>query len=271
MLNSDSKNKFDYWDQIYQETKLLPRLNIWRAYMQQLYLELITKWIENFEQSPCLKTDLFEEAITEHNLLSLFPDDSVGLDCSLSISNAAYKRLTKNQKKVFIINADLRSIPLANKSIKHIFSGSSLDHFQNKLELEASLKELARILSSEGTLVLTLDNPHNPVVWLRNKLPFKLLNKLGLVPYYVGATLTRQELCKYLKNLGLEIQEITAISHVPRAPAIWLVSLLEKLGIKSIDTQVRKIFLYFEKLNLLPTRYLTGYYLAVKVIKPVSN
>lgn len=267
MPKLDSKTTFDYWDQIYQETTISPRLNVWRAYMQHLYLELVTKWINNFEQSPCLKTDLFEEAITEHNLLSLFPDGSVGLDCSLSISKAAYKRLKQTQKEVFIINADLRNIPLASKSIKHIFSGSSLDHFQHKHELDASLKELARILSLDGTLVLTLDNPHNPVIWLRNKLPFKLLNKLGLVPYYVGATLPQQELRKSLENLGLEIQEITAISHVPRLPAIFLVSLLEKLGIKSIDTQLRKIFLYFEKLNLLPSRYLTGYYLAVKAIK----
>lgn len=271
MPKLDSKNKFDYWDQIYQETTISPRLNIWRAYMQELYLELVTKWINNFEQSPCLKTDLFEEAITEHNLLSFFPNGSVGLDCSLSITKAAYKRLKQTQKEVFIINADLRNIPLSSKSIKHIFSGSSLDHFQHKHELDASLKELARILSLDGTLVLTLDNPHNPVIWLRNKLPFKLLNKLGLVPYYVGATLTRQELCKSLENLDLEIKEITAISHVPRVLAIFLVSLLEKLGVKSLDTQLRKIFLYFEKLNSLPTRYFTGYYLAIKVIKPRSN
>jgi hypothetical protein len=238
MLNSDSKNKFDYWDQIYQETTISPQLKVWRAYMQELYLELVTKWINNFEQSPCLKTDLFEEAITEHNLLSLFPDGSVGLDCSLSISKAANKRLKHAHKQVFIINADLRHIPLANKSIKHIFSGSSLDHFQYKQELETSLKELTRILSLEGTLVLTLDNPHNPIIWLRNKLPFKLLNTLGLVPYYVGATLTQQELCKSLESLGLEIKEFTTISHVPRLPAIFLVSLLEKLGIKSIDTKL---------------------------------
>ena len=65
---------------------------------------------------------------------------------------------------------------------------STLDHFRDPEDLAASLRQLGRIVRPGGLLLLTLDNPTNPLVALRNALPFGLLNRLGLSPYFVGAT-----------------------------------------------------------------------------------
>ena len=59
-----------------------------------------------------------------------------------------------------------------------------------------------------GTLLITLDNGRNPLVALRNLLPFSLLRRLGLVPYYVGPTLGPTQLIDYLRAAGFAVSPI---------------------------------------------------------------
>ena len=60
--------------------------------------------------------------------------------------------------------ADVRSLPFAEASFGVVFSGSTLDHFESAADIQRSLGELYRVLRPGGTLILTLDNPANPLI-----------------------------------------------------------------------------------------------------------
>lgn len=256
-----------YWDRVLLEFHRGASIRIWRAYMQKIYKRLITDWLPEINSGLNLKTDLFEEAISSHHLLSELGSESIGIDCSLEMVIAARERLRSEGNSCLFVIGDLRRLPLKLGIIKSILSGSSLDHFQDKKDIEVSLAELARVLMPGGTLVITFDNRHNPIVWLRNRLPFNWLSRLRLVPYYVGATYNRSEAYQNLQSLGFTITDMTTVAHAPRILAIWFVMLSEYLGWAPLQALIARILDAFEILKRWPTRYLTGYYIAIRAEK----
>lgn len=211
-----------------------------------------------------LKTDLFEEAVSAHHPLLDLGEQAMGIDLSLRTARFARRRAPSAARSRLLV-ADLRALPLASNSLPGILSGSSLDHFSERPHLVEGLRELARVLAPGGTLLLTLDNPHNPVVWLRNRLPFGLLERLGFVPYFVGVTLTRAEAERELAAAGLRVVERRAVAHAPRVPAIWAAKAVAWLGLG--EEPLVAFLVAFERLAGWPTRFLTGYYLAFRAIK----
>src|SRR5207249_1267120 len=194
----------------------------------------------------------------------------IGIDCSLATVLAARERLRRTgAHRVFVV-ADLRAIPLRAGAVGHILAGSSLDHFPDKTDIATSLSELARVLSPGGTLVVTFDNPHNLAVWLRNHLPFAWLNRLGVVPYYVGQTYGRAEGRARLEAAGFAVTDVTAVAHAVRAPAIWLTALAESCNAPRLERLLGRTLRAFERLERWPTRYRTGYYLAFRAEKRAS-
>ena len=259
-----------YWDDVLTTARESAPIHVWRTYMQRVYQCLVQDWLPAVESGRSLKTDLFEEAVTPHYLLADLGPRSIGIDVSPGVVQAARKRLASDQRVFSLLVGDVRQLPIKSGTIRHILSGSSLDHFLDKSDVAASLAELVRVLCPGGVLVVTFDNPHNPLVRLRNQLPFDWLYRLGLVPYYVGATYGRKEACQQLKALGLRVTEVTAVAHVPRAPAIWLSVLVERAGWKLLESVTPRVLDAFEVLKHWPTRYWTGYYFAVKVVKPMK-
>jgi SAM-dependent methyltransferase len=256
-----------YWDQVVAETRQRAPLDQWRAYMQRVYARLLRVWLPPWGAGRGLKTDLFEEAVSPYHLLPALGPGGVGLDLSLATVAAARERLDRDGGRHLFVVADLRAIPLRTGAVARILAGSSLDHFQDKADIATSLAELGRVLSRQGTLVVTFDNPHNPVIWLRNRLPFSWLNRLGLVPYYVGQTYGRAEARAQLESLGFAVTDVTAVAHALRAPAIWLVALAERLNAASFRSLLARALDAFETLERWPTRYRTGYYLAFRAEK----
>jgi SAM-dependent methyltransferase len=232
--------------------------------MRDVYRRLILEWLDTANEKIRLKTDLFEEAVSSFNPLSDLGEGSLGFDVSLNVVQSAHAALP--QDKAFkLLVADLRKIPLEPRSVGGILSGSSLDHFSTVSDLHQGLSELERILAPGGILVLTLDNLHNPLIWIRDHLPFPILNKLGIVPYYFGKTLRREEVRQKLNSLGFDVSYMTAVAHAPRAPAIWTVRIAERFGWR--HDWLLKFLPQFEALENWPTRYLTGYYLALRAVK----
>lgn len=256
----------EYWDGLLTEFKSQsPALRLWRAYMRQVYSRLIGQW---FGQAPatCLKTDLFEEAISEEGPLQDLSPQALGMDGSFEVVNGARVNFSRRGAWPRLVVGDLRHIPLKNGALNGILSGSSLDHFADPAEIAISLAELRRILAPGGVLIITFDNPHNPVVWLRNHLPFRWLNRLGLVPYYVGPTYTRQQGLEHLTVLGFKVTQVTAVAHAPRVLAMALVRVAEALRWPFLMKLVQSAMQAAEVLERLPTRYLTGYYLAFRAV-----
>jgi SAM-dependent methyltransferase len=251
-----------YWDSVLNDFQNAAPLMPWRAYMQHVYAQLVAAWMP--ASVPALKTDLFEEAVTPYHVLGELGPGSIGIDCSPGIVQQARKRLGDTYH---LVVGDLRDIPLRTGSVSRILAGSSLDHFSDKRDIAVALAELARVLKPGGMLVVTFDNPHNPVVWLRNHLPFALLHRVGIVPYYVGPTYGRAEAERTLNGLGLQVTATTVVAHAPRAPAIWLAMLAGRLPHPGFGRLVEALLGRFEVLERLPTRYRTGYYLALRAEK----
>jgi SAM-dependent methyltransferase len=252
-----------YWDAVIAERRR-PSLDAWYAYMRRVYTRLIDAWIPCAGLGGGLKTDLFEEAITQYSLLPHMGVDSLGIDCSVAVVRAAQARLQARGRHCLLVVGDLRQLPIRSASLQYVLSGSSLDHFSCQDEIAICLGELHRVLVAGGTAVFTFDNPHNPIVWLRNRLPFTWLKRIGLLPYYVGATYTREEAHHELETAGFEVMAMTAVVHAPRVIAIWLIALLECLGWVCpwpADT-IAGMLDIFEILQYWPTRYRTGYYIA---------
>ena len=162
------------------------------------------------------------------------------------------------------VSADVRSLPFRAESFDGIVSNSTLDHFESMEDLSSALKELRRVLRPGGQLILTLDNPINPVVFLRNRLPSGLLRKIGAVPYYVGRTLGTRRLKRLLKELGFQLLETDVILHCPRILAVILAGWMEKHASRETQRKFLSLLMSFEKMSKLPTRFLTGYFVAVR-------
>jgi len=223
-----------------------------------------------------LKTDLFDEAVSEglYPALAAKADRVVGVDDSETVVSAAQARHATLVGRC----ADVRDLPFADGEFDAVLSNSTLDHFDSTDEIFAALRELRRVLRRGGTLVLTLDNPMNPIIALSKILPRRSLNRawvrfghasssIGLLPYYVGATLSIGELRRSLPPLGFDIRESGAIVHAPRIVAAVVADVLQKRASTPAQQRFLRLLLAGETLAGLPTRYVTGHLVAVRAIR----
>jgi len=261
----------DYWDIIAAETGGKDLDDFWRAHLKEIYRDLRDRWREGIRPGRMLKTDLYDEAVSRHGLIPVFGsgcDQIIGTDVSLLAARGAKQRLADEwgrwQK---IVVSDARRHAFKSNVFDEIISNSTLDHFSDKKDILESLRELRRILKPGGLLIITLDNPWNPVVLLRNKLPYRLLKSLGVIPFFMGVTLSRPELVRALESNGFGVRDSTAIVHSPRILAIWTGRVLGRIGLGGIRAVFHRLLWAFECLEGLPTRCLTGYYVAVKARK----
>ena len=260
-----------YWDAIAAESAGRGREELWRAHLRELYRNLKDRWRQAEKPLCTLKTDLYDEAVSTHNLISLFGTESeriVGTDVSLETARAAKRRMADEWGGwSSIAVSDARRQAFKSSVFDEVLSNSTLDHFADKSHILESLEELWRIMKPGGTLIITLDNPWNPVVWVRNRLPYRLLKAAGLVPFYMGATLSGPELVRALEAKGFRVCDSSAIAHGPRILAIWTGRLLARTPHERIRGGFHRVLRMFERLEALPTKYLTGYYVAVKAVK----
>lgn len=237
---------------------------LWRAHADAVNVALLERWLGTARLSRALKTDLFDEGVAE----GLFPWLAargvavVGIDVSPDVVEAARRRYPELDARL----ADVRALPFADGEFDVVVSNSTLDHFDSKSEVDEAIAEIARVLAPGGVLVLTLDNPLNPIVALRNALPFRWLHALRLVPYYTGATYAPRRLRASLRRHGLEPDQESSILHCPRVLAVALAGLLERLGGVGASRYLN-VLSRFERLGALPTCYVTGYFVAVRAVK----
>ena len=144
----------DYWNSVGSKSKDFNHEEVWRAYLREVYRTLGTRWWEGERIGRTLKTDLYDEAVSRHSLVSLFENQSacmVGMDVSLETARAARRRLEQTGKGWNrIAVSDARRQAFKSQVFDVILSNSTLDHFSDRADLAASLEELYRILKSGG-------------------------------------------------------------------------------------------------------------------------
>jgi SAM-dependent methyltransferase len=239
--------------------------SLWRVHSDAVNLDLLGRWLPGERVKFLLKTDAFDEAFG-HGLYPLLKTKSehvVIIDVAVSTFRLARAR----HGSLCVIGADARCLPFANGAFDTIVSFSTLDHFHSREEIVASLREFRRVLRSPGQLFLTLDNQANPIIRLRNALPFGLLRRLQLVPYYVGVTYGPRGLRSILQEVGFDVREVGAVLHCPRVLAVAIAHLLERHAGQATQRRFLRLLLTFERLAYWPTQFLTGHFVAVRALK----
>lgn len=213
-----------------------------------------------------LKTDVFDEAVG----VGLFPflraraETVVGID----VSSGAVARAVAQYPELRAEQGDIRALACADGEFDLVVSNSTLDHLESLDDIRSGLAELYRVLRPGGVLVLTLDNVANPGVALRNRFP-GLLRRLGVVPYPLGVTCGPSLARVLVREAGFDVVATGATMHVPRVLVLLMVRVLRPGS--AGDTKLLRFLLGFERLSRLPTRYLTGQYVALRATKPVDE
>lgn len=254
-----------YWSRVLGDFVAGGGEPVWRQYCDQMYGEIVGKWLRVATGENVLKTDLFDEAVGDGLAvqMSACSANLHGIDVSPDVVKAATDRHPEIRGDV----ADVRALPFEDRMFDAIISNSTLDHFPSRFDIAKSLKEFGRVLRPGGRLFVSLDNLANPVIAVRQILPFRLLNSLGVLPYFTGATLGPVGLRKYLIDAGFSVESMKAIMHVPRLPAIrYCRSRRGKLD----DAASHRVIAHmkgYERMGRWPTRYITGYYVAALAVR----
>jgi SAM-dependent methyltransferase len=259
------ENKVDYWDYIAHEWKAGRSDYLWRKHSDAVNMALLSRWLPENPVRRLLKTDLFDEAVSEGLVpfLRLRANTMVGMDVSLMTLRRAQRCLQVGR----IVFADVRKLPFAKESFDVVVSNSTLDHFHSIEEIRSSLQELHRVIRTGGQLLLTMDNPANPAIALRNALPFKMLYRFGVVPYYVGVTCRPRRLQRILQEVGLETLEMTAVLHCPRILAVSIARIFQAKAAPPTQNIFLSWLMECERMACWPTRFLTGNYIAARCVK----
>jgi SAM-dependent methyltransferase len=238
---------------------------VWRRFCDELHQGILSDWTAGRHFASALKTDLFDEAVGEglFGWLSAVSDRVEGIDVASGIVAQAAQR----HPGLIARQADVRHLEDHSAgSFDLIVSNSTLDHFPHEHDLTVALCELARTLRPGGLFFVTLDNPRNPVVALRNRLTRPWMGSTSLVPYFMGHTVPLAELTRRLTASGLQVERTGYLMHVPRLLCLHACRLV------SVDSWVGSALLRCmhacELWNRLPTRCRTGHFSAVLARKP---
>lgn len=220
-------------------------------------LDLVAAWAPD-RVRVALKTDLFEEAYGKDALLDalagLYPV-IVGMDISHVVAHAAMRRLMGSRHVV----GDTCDLPFTDASIDLIVSISTLDHLP-PAALPGALAELCRVLAPGGCIVLTLDSRHNPLHVFSNALRRRLGRIHAERCYTVG------EIRGALAGQPVTVTEVTAIYHV-QFPVNYLAKRADRLFGARADRLIGAVIRASAVLGRLPTRLLTGRYIALRIVK----
>jgi SAM-dependent methyltransferase len=262
----------DSWDGVGAAWSSARPQRLWRDFTDQHQLTLVRRWLDRGGEggagphdpgaaaTTVLKTDLFDEVAGRGLVAAL---TAAGLRVTaVDVSPGIVAEATSRNPGLEAIAADVRTLPFPEGAFDAVFSGSTLDHFESTADIEAALVELQRVLRPGGRMVLTLDNPANPLIWLRNGPLLALLRRIGVVPYQVGVTLGPRALTAAVRRAGFDVVEATAVMHCPRVLAVAMARLVEGLPQACRDAFFRSLAAC-EWLERLPTRWLTGHYTAI--------
>lgn len=269
LLSTPTHGQGDYWDGVGAAWTATQPQRLWREFTDRHQLTLVHRWLGRAvevgggPQKTLLKTDLFDEVAGSGVVAGLV---TAGLRVTaVDVSPTIVAEAVARNPGIEAVVADVRTLPFKDAMFDAVFSGSTLDHFESEADINASLVELRRVLRTGGRLIVTMDNPVNPLIRLRNGPLLSLLRRIGVVPYQVGVTLGPRALEVAVREAGFDLVDVTAVMHCPRVIAVAVARVIERLPRACGDAFVRCLDAC-ELLESLPTRWLTGHYVALCAI-----
>jgi SAM-dependent methyltransferase len=255
----DARTTQAEWDQVAATWPVRQPVPLWRLQSDTVNSALVRRWLPS-PIGRVLKTDLFDEYVSDGLYAALAERGAqlTGMDASPLVADNVRERFG-----IEAVSADVRDLPFADGSFDAVLSNSTLDHFRRAAEVELALGELARVLRPGGRLVLTLDNPINPIIALRNRLPSRLVHAVRRVAFEPGWTCGPRRARRMLEEAGLRVGEVTAVLHAPRTALAAIGA-----GGGRARSLALRIALAAEGLERLPTRFLTGHYVALEARRP---
>ena len=263
-INSNS------WDKVAENKEFHSDSSAFYLYKRQELINLIQKWGDKYiKKGKILKTDLIEEALREDHVLFWLAENNqevFGMDISPKVTSYAKVRSGIYHSKLNFAAADVRRLPFPDACFDLIISNSTCDHFP---EIDFALKELYRVIKSNGILIITLHNKLDLTFWL-----FIILKKIvNFKPeLHFESCYTPRGLQHRLKKAGFFIQDSSPSLHVPFA-LISLMTTLEKWTYGKSHRNILKIngkiVQFFEKINEKDKilNYLFSSLVACKAIK----
>ncbi|GAB4405213.1 MAG: hypothetical protein OHK0021_17340 [Bryobacter sp.] len=192
-----------------------------------------------------LKTDLFEDAFGEDELLGEFPVSPrllCGVELAFSTTQRAQSRFPHLRGQLAV--GDLRNLPFRPGSFDLIVSTSSLDHFATVEEWEGALLGLLKLLAPGGVALLTFDNPANPLYHC-----LRWGARLGLLPFALGFTPNLETVERRAVAAGYTVLSQSFAIYNPRGLSTALFLGLRKLLGGRADGAVRWCLQAFAKLG----------------------
>jgi SAM-dependent methyltransferase len=234
---------------------------------RDVHLELIRRRTAGAPVARALKTDLFEDAFGPDCLLdALFLDAPVvcGMDEAWNTARAAARRLAG--RRLCVVVTDVRRLGFSTGAFDVVVSPSTLDHFERREDYLLALAELARVVRPGGLVIVTMDNPWNPLYG-----PLRWASRRGLLPFPLGYTPSVRRLEQDLRDVGLVPEGRDWLLHNPRGLSTALFLALRRVLGRRADAPVGALLAAFALLGRAPTRPMTACFHAVTARRAASS
>jgi ubiquinone/menaquinone biosynthesis C-methylase UbiE len=234
---------------------------------RRVHQDLIRRWTRDLDVSRLLKTDTFEEACGEEQILfDLFPSAPCAIGMDLAWRTAHNARVRCPNPGIHFLAGDVRSLAVRSESLDAIVSTSTLDHLDSSEELSAALREFTRVLRPGGLAIVTVDNPQNPLY-----APLRWASQRGWAPFVLGYTVSLPGLVRRLEEARLEVVATDTLIHNPRLISTLLFLALRRLLGRHADLPIHALLRIFTALGHLPTRRFTACFVAACARKPALD
>jgi SAM-dependent methyltransferase len=257
------------WDRVVEDWLAEHPHSEWRTHSDQVNAGLLARWLPESSDGRLLKTDLFDEIASDglHSVLA----SRAGKVCGMDVSSFTARAVARKYPDIAACAADIRRLPFAASSFDTIVSLSTVDHFSDPADISLSLVELQRVLRPGGTLVITLDNLSNPLIALRNSLPYSVLRRVGLVSYPVGQTFTFGRARECVSSAGFTVLESVGLMLAPRVFAIPVLELAARRGNHTMVKRIRHALMWMENFQANTFSRRLAHFVAIRAVKTADR
>ncbi len=158
-----------------------------------------------------LKTDLWNEAKNTRLLWWMQAHGArvVGIDISSAVHHEAKEKWPNQQTQPWLIQSDLRDLPLAENIFDAVYSMGTIEHFP---EYQQAVEEIYRVLRPGGKAIIGVPNQHD--LFLRPLQVF-ILKQIKLYAFGYEKSFTRKQFINLLEKTGFKILAEESLLFMP--------------------------------------------------------